>query len=191
MANYKAVAAAFIVLTIAFAATTGYLLSFPRMATTTATKTTTTTSTETMGGAPGYTVQLAYKSGVGFYLANGTGFALYYRATDSPNSGTTTCTTSTCEKNWPLFYAPTLSLPPGLNMSDFGTITAYNNTKITTYDGYPLFYWVADSSPGSTTGQGIGEFYLVPVLGPTPPPSSTSTSTTTTTSTTSTYSYSY
>src|SRR5438309_627691 len=83
-----------------------------------------------------FTVNIAYKSGVGFYLTNGSGFALYFRSTDTPNSGTTTCKSSGCEKAWPAFYTSTLKLPPGLNASNFSTITPYNSTKIVTYDGY-------------------------------------------------------
>lgn len=191
MTNYKGIASAFIVLTIIFAAATGYLLAFPSAKTTTSTQTTTSTKTITGSGSGAFTVNIAYKSGVGFYLTNATGFALYFRATDTPNSGTTTCTTPVCEKNWPVFFAPTLNLPPGLNMSSFGTITAYNSTKITTYDGYPLFYWVSDSSPGSTTGQGIGGFYLCTVPAPAAPAASAVSTTTTSTTTSYTYSYTY
>lgn len=191
MTNYKTIASAFIVLTIVFAATSGYLLAFPSTKVTT--KTETLTSTKTATSSEGYTVNIAYQPGVGFYLTNATGFSLYFRAIDAPNSGTTTCTTAVCEKNWPVFYTPlaSLHLPPGLNVSSFGTITAYNNTKITTYDGYPLFYWISDTTPGSATGQGVGGFYLCTVPSPAAQTSAATSTTTSSTSTTSTYSYTY
>lgn len=170
MTNYKAVSSAFIVLTVIFAAASGYLLVYPSAKTITSTQVSTTTSVVTKtASALGYTVNIAYKSGIGFYLTNATGFTLYFRSTDTPNSGTTTCNTAVCEKNWPVFYAATLNLPPGLNASSFATMTAYNNTKITTYDGYPLFYWISDSAPGAATGQGIGSFYACTVPTPTKP----------------------
>jgi predicted lipoprotein with Yx(FWY)xxD motif len=132
----------------------------------TTTSTEVTTATAKSVASPQYTVNFAYKSGIGFYLTNATGYTLYFRSTDTPGSGNTTCTTSTCEKNWPVFYTSTLKLPPGLNATDFNTIAAYNSTKIVTYDGYPLFYWISDTTPGSTTGQGVGNFYVCTV--PTP-----------------------
>ena len=138
-------------------------------------------------GGPSYSIGVAYKPSIGVYLTNSTGFALYFRATDTPNSGTTTCTTATCEKNWPVFYQASLNLPPGLDSSNFGVITAYNSTKIVTYDGYALFYWIADIHPGDTLGQGIGSFYVATA----PTLAAGSTTTTTTTSTTSTSSNPY
>ena len=140
-------------MTVVFGGVAGYLLAYPVTATTTSTTTQVTTVTGTSVASPLYTVNIAYKSGIGFYLTNATGFTLYFRSTDTPNSGKTTCTTATCEKNWPVFYTSTFKLPPGLNSTDFNTITAYNSTKIVTYDGYPLFYWVSDTTPGSTTGR--------------------------------------
>lgn len=172
MTNYKAVSSVFIILTIIFGAATGYLAAYPSTGTTTTTQVSTTTSTATKTvtvSTPQYTVNIAYKTGIGFYLTNATGFTLYFRSTDTPNSGSTTCTTAICEKSWPVFYTSNLVLPPGLNSSSFGTITAYNSTKITTYDGYPLFYWISDSAPGSTTGQGVGNFYACTVPTPTKP----------------------
>jgi predicted lipoprotein with Yx(FWY)xxD motif len=111
-------------------------------------------------GGPAYTVGIAYEPSFGLYLTNSSGFTLYYRSTDTPNSGNTTCNTSICEANWPVFYNATLNLPPGLSSSQFKTITPYNSTKIVTFNGYPLFYWSHDAKPGDATGQGIGSFYV-------------------------------
>jgi predicted lipoprotein with Yx(FWY)xxD motif len=180
MTNFKMVAAAFVVLTVVFGGITGYLLAYPPSKAA-ATITVPTTYTE-MAGGTGYTVNIAYKQGIGFYLTNGTGFTLYFLSRDVPNSGTSACTTDTCEMNWPVFYVATLKLPPGLSASSFSTITAYNGTKITTYDGYPLYYWISDSAPGMTTGQGIGGFYVLTL--PTGVTITTASSTTATTTTT-------
>ena len=130
----KAVAAVFVVLTVILGASTAYLLAYPP----TSIQTVVSIQTVSARGSPVYSLGIAYKSGIGFYLANGTGFTLYWRATDKPYSGITTCTSDVCEKNWPVFYASPLVLPPGLNSSAFGVVTPYNNTKIVTYDGYPL-----------------------------------------------------
>ena len=136
-------------------------------------------------GGPSYSIGVAYKPSIGIYLTNSTGFALYFRSTDAPNSGTTTCNTDVCEKNWPVFYQASLTLPPGVSSSQFSTITAYNSTKIVTYGGYALFYWIGDTAAGDTLGQGIGHFYVATAPTPVSPSTTTTTTTTTTTSTSS------
>jgi predicted lipoprotein with Yx(FWY)xxD motif len=129
-------------------------------------------------GGPTYNIGIAYKASIGLYLTNGTGFTLYFRSTDTPNTGKTTCDVALCEANWPAFYEPTLSVPPGLTASSFSTINPYNSTKIVAFDGYALFTWAHDGAPGDTTGEGIGGFYVatIPTLAV---PSSATTSTTT------------
>lgn len=171
MVNYRVVSAIFVALTVIFAASTAYYASSTTTTTRTSVSTTTTTMASVSTLSPSFAVNIAYKSGIGFYLTNATGFTLYFRSTDTPNSGNTTCTTSTCETNWPAFYAATLNLPPGLNASNFATITPYNSTKILTYDGYALFYWAHDAKPGDTTGQGTGGFYVATVPAPAKPAS--------------------
>ena len=156
------------------------------------------TGGQIIGGST-YTIGIAYLPSIGIYLTNSSGFTLYYRSSDAPNSGNTTCNTSVCETNWPLFYQSSLNLPPGLSPSQFSTITPYNSTKITTYNGYALFYWLHDAKPGDATGQGIGNFYVatLPLAGTTTTSTSaasSSSSTTTSSSSTSTssaYTYPY
>ena len=41
---------------------------------------------------------------------------------------------------------------------DLGTITRSDGTKQVTYNGHPLYYFVGDSGPGQTTGQGSDNF---------------------------------
>ena len=118
-------------------------------------------------GGPAYSVGVAYKTSIGLYLTNSTGFTLYFRSTDTPNSGKTTCDTTLCETNWHAFYVPSLIIPPGLAASSFGTINPYNSTKIVTFDGYALFTWIHDKAPGQTTGEGIGGFYVATLPAPT------------------------
>ncbi len=120
-------------------------------------------------GGPSYSIGIAYKPSIGIYLTNSTGFTLYFRSTDTPNSGKTTCTTSLCETNWPFFYSASLSLPPGVTSSSFATINPYNSTKIVSFDGYALFTWLHDSAPGDTTGEGTGGFYVATLPAPAVP----------------------
>ena len=155
------------------------------------------TGGQIIGGST-YSLGIAYLPSIGIYLTNSSGFTLYYRSSDTPNSGNTTCNTSVCETNWPIFYQSSLNLPPGLSPSQFSTITPYNNTKIVTYSGYALFYWLHDAKPGDATGQGIGNFYVatLPLGGTTTSTTAVSSSSATTTSssnttTTSAYTYPY
>ena len=93
----------------------------------------------------------------GSYLANSRGFTLYTYTNDVPNSGSSTCYSS-CAANWPIFYAATVSIPPGLNASDFSVITRTDGTTQTTYKGYPLYFFAADHNPGEINGNNVGGF---------------------------------
>jgi predicted lipoprotein with Yx(FWY)xxD motif len=94
---------------------------------------------------------------IGNYLANSTGFTLYIYSKDTPNSGNSSCY-STCATNWPPFYSANIVVPSGLNASDFGTITRTGGSKQTTYNGYPLYYFIGDHAAGQTNGQNLVGF---------------------------------
>jgi predicted lipoprotein with Yx(FWY)xxD motif len=115
-------------------------------------------NTQTTTAEP-LTVNLAYKAGTGFYLVNGSGFTLYFRSTD-PGNGTSTCT-GKCVTAWPLFYLGSgeVYLPPSLTASTFGNATRTDGLKETTFNGFPLYYYVKDTAPGQTNGEAKGNFY--------------------------------
>jgi len=182
--NFKTIAAAFIVLTVVFGASTGYLLSTQGSGTSTTTFTTTISNTTTVtNGASGpFSVGVAYKSGVGFFLVNGSGMTLYYRSTDNNSNGTSTCT-GTCVQNWPIFYTKNLTLPPGLNATSFKVVTRADGKQQLTYDGWPLYFFAGDHKPGDVNGQGIqGIWFALNLPAPKSPTPSTSTTTTSTSS---------
>jgi len=52
----------------------------------------------------------------------------------------------------------TLTATGGAQASDLGTLTRSDGTKQATYDGHPLYYFVGDSGPGQTAGQGSDNF---------------------------------
>lgn len=113
-----------------------------------------------------YTVNLWYNSTVGYYLTNATGFSLYMYTPDTPHSGNSTCYGG-CAKVWPPFYTAKLNTAPGLNASNFGTITRTGGAKQTTYLGYPLYLYAYDAKAGQTNGQGVGHvWYLLSASGP-------------------------
>jgi len=165
LANFRTLSAAFIALTVVFAASTGYFALNPATVTQTTTVTQTSTSTQTVGAStPAYTVALGYSSSIGFYLTNGTGFTLYMFKMDKTGGGTSACTGS-CSNNWPPFFASSIHVPPGLNASSFGTITRTDGTMQVTYNGSPLYRFISDKQPGSALGEGIGSVwyaYTVP-----------------------------
>lgn len=102
-----------------------------------------------------YTVTIMHNSTVGNYLANSSGFTLYYFKVDTQNSGASSCNGG-CAGIWPPFYTSALVLPPGLSASAFSTITRADGTKQLTYNGWPLYRYAPDTSPGSLKGQGVG-----------------------------------
>jgi len=180
--NFKPIATAFIVLTVVFGASTGYLLATQGESTSTTTFTTTaistSTTTVTSAASGAQSVGIAYKSGIGFYLVNGSGTTLYYRTTDIPSNGTSTCTGG-CVQIWPVFYVKDLSLPSGLNSSSFKAVTRADGKQQLTYDGWPLYSFSGDHKPGDVNGQGIGGIWFALSL-PAPKTSATSASTTST-----------
>ena len=111
--------ATIVLIVVAAAGFSLYTTQTPTTKTSTATTTSTTITTAAAATGP-FTVNVAYKVGTGFYLANATGFTLYFRETD-PGNGTSTCTGG-CVTTWPLFYAApgTITFPLGLSASRFG-----------------------------------------------------------------------
>ena len=69
---------------------------------------------------------------------------------------------------WPRFVsAGPVKAENGAQAALIGTTTSPTGVKQVTYEGHPLYYYVGDSSPGSTRGQGLNEFgALWYVLGP-------------------------
>ena len=64
-----------------------------------------------------------------------------------------------CAQAWPpVPAAGTLTASGGAQASDLGTLTRSDGTKQATYDGHPLYYFVGDSGPGQTAGQGSDNF---------------------------------
>lgn len=179
--KFKWVSVVFIVLTVVFAASTGYLFTNPVTTTETISQTESQTLTSTFVSSyssPLYSVNIAYTPTIGFYLTNGTGWTLYFLKTDIPSNGTSTCT-GECIKIWPAFYTETLNLPPGLQASSFGEITRPDGSKQVTYNGWPLYYFIKDKKPGDTNGQGVKGVWFAYSL-PTPSELVTTTTSTTT-----------
>jgi predicted lipoprotein with Yx(FWY)xxD motif len=102
------------------------------------------------------TIQIRQGASGAGYLTDSNGMTLYYYTKDA--DGQSACYGG-CESAWPVFYAPTVTIPSSLDAEDFGTITRTDGTKQTTYYGWPLYYWVKDKNPGDMTGDGVGKVW--------------------------------
>ena len=103
----------------------------------------------------GLTISTA-KGSMGTYLVGSSGRALYMFAAD--HGGKSACSGS-CAQNWPpLTSASTPKAGGAVKASDFGSITRSDGSKQVTYSGHPLYYYIGDSSSGSTSGQGSTAF---------------------------------
>ncbi len=102
--------------------------------------------------ADGPAIDVRTKDGIGSYLTDERGMALYYFDYDSP--GASACTGG-CAGYWPALYVETITVPDGLDVHDFGSITREDGQKQTTYKGRPLYRFSGDRAPGDTTGDGM------------------------------------
>jgi predicted lipoprotein with Yx(FWY)xxD motif/uncharacterized cupredoxin-like copper-binding protein len=104
------------------------------------------------------TVNTAEDPELGTILTDPEGMTLYLFTKDTP--GVSNCYDQ-CAENWPIFTAEEpLTLPEGVP----GELTLIERTDGTTqvaYNGWPLYYWVKDTAPGDTTGQGVGDVWYV------------------------------
>jgi predicted lipoprotein with Yx(FWY)xxD motif len=107
-----------------------------------------------------HTVNLATNNTLGSYLANQTGFTLYYFMNDAPGNGTSTCT-GKCSEFWPPFYAENISVPQGFNASDFMNANRTDGKEQTAYEGWPLYTYSKDTKAKDINGQGINDLWFV------------------------------
>jgi len=105
-----------------------------------------------------YTVMTASKTDLGTYLVDGSGRTLYYFTKDSANKSTAN---EAILLAWPIFYTSDLKVSEDLKASDFGSITRDDGKKMSTYKGWPLYYYTPDTQPGDTKGQGVGGVWYV------------------------------
>jgi plastocyanin/predicted lipoprotein with Yx(FWY)xxD motif len=124
-------------------------------ATTTSPGTTTLPATT---GAASYTVNVASKAGVGNCLVDGKGITLYWTTRDAVGISNISGTTLA---NWPAFSAASMAVPAALKAADFGSITRTEGGSQVTYKGWPVYYFVKDTTAGDTLGQGVGGVWSV------------------------------
>jgi predicted lipoprotein with Yx(FWY)xxD motif len=115
--------------------------------------------------AAGGALKTAKVSGV-TVVTNAKGFTLYSFA---PDTATTSKCNNACAQVWPPVTGP-VTAGPGVT-GKLGTITRSDGSTQATYDGHPLYTYVADTAPGQATGNGInangGLWHEVTVTGTT------------------------
>ena len=99
-------------------------------------------------------------SPLGTILADSQGKTLYYFANDVPASGASSCN-GQCAVVWPVFSIDTVTVSPPLSASDFSSITRADGKKQTTYHGWPLYYYQADTKPGDVKGENVLDVWFV------------------------------
>jgi len=97
------------------------------------------------------------------------GMTLYWFAIDTPSKSN--CSGS-CATYWPPVKGP-VTAGSGVT-GTLGTITRSDGSTQATYDGHPLYTYVADTSPGQNKGNGLnisgGLWWEMTVSGSTPAP---------------------
>ena len=96
------------------------------------------------------------KSPLGRILVDSKGITLYDFVKDK---GTTSVCYGACAALWPPLITkgkPTAGL--GVRASLLGTTKRKDGKLEVTYKGHPLYYFVTDTKPGQTTGQGVNQF---------------------------------
>ena len=92
----------------------------------------------------------------GGHLTDGSGRSLYLWVADK---GAKSVCTGACAQAWPpLTTKGTPAAGTGVKAGELGTSARAGGGKQVTYDGHPLYYYVGDTAPGKTTGQGSPEF---------------------------------
>jgi predicted lipoprotein with Yx(FWY)xxD motif len=92
----------------------------------------------------------------GTYLTDGSGRSVYLWDKDSMNKS---YCTGACTSHWSPVPAPgKVTVSGGAKASDLGSIIRSDGSKQVTYDGHPLYYYIGDTGPGQTNGQGLDDF---------------------------------
>jgi predicted lipoprotein with Yx(FWY)xxD motif len=133
--------------------------STPTAATTPSTNAPTTAaapSTTAAAAATGVATLKLTKTSLGSFLTDGAGNTLYLFEKDTTPASN--CSAS-CATVWPPVTSTAAPVAgAGVNASLIGTDKRADGTTGVTYNGHPLYTFVADKASGDTKGEGINEF---------------------------------
>lgn len=111
----------------------------------------------TVATASAGTTVLVATSDLGEILGDSDGNTLYLFTPDE--QGDSTCYDQ-CETNWPPLVGE-VTPSDGLDAALLGSTTRTDGSEQATYNGWPLYYFAGDPSPGDTNGQGINDVWFV------------------------------
>jgi predicted lipoprotein with Yx(FWY)xxD motif len=93
----------------------------------------------------------------GKVIWDGRGFALYAFTRDR-RGGPSRCY-GACARAWPVYYSKAaLRAGPGVKRSLIGTVRRRDGRRQITYNGWPLYYYIGERSPGVILCQNVDEF---------------------------------
>ena len=106
------------------------------------------------------TLTVKAKTGIGNYLVDDKGMALYLFKKDTPNKSVCGAAGGCLEK-WPVFYADKVDPKAGIDPAAVGAITRDDGLKQSTYKGQPLYYFYKDKDGDDVYGQGVNNVWYV------------------------------
>lgn len=129
------------------------------------------TSAPVLQDGPPYEIRTADIGGLGPVLVDGQGITVYLFATD--RQGEPSRCYDICAVQWPPLTLPagvgTPVAGPGIKAALLGTAPRSDGTTQITYNGWPLYLWPPDRTPGTATGQGLtnagGRWWVVDPAG--------------------------
>ncbi|MFE3826899.1 SCO0930 family lipoprotein [Streptomyces sp. NPDC059092] len=92
---------------------------------------------------------------LGKVLTDSEGFTLYRFDKDTPAPPKSNCE-GDCATTWPVVTAGDAKAAAGTEASLLGEITRTDGTKQLTVDGWPMYRFAKDTSPGDAKGQAVG-----------------------------------
>ncbi|WP_435359126.1 COG4315 family predicted lipoprotein [Haloarchaeobius sp. DFWS5] len=106
------------------------------------------------------TLQTATIDPHGEILVDGDGMTLYMFTGDTQESGESTCT-GTCAENWPPLTVEGDVTAASTVTASISSFERADGTTQVTANGWPLYRFVGDESPGDANGQGINDAWWV------------------------------
>jgi predicted lipoprotein with Yx(FWY)xxD motif len=110
--------------------------------------------------ASGQDMLTVRKTSAGYVLATRTGQTIYWYSDDVKGSGKSTCS-GTCLTAWPAVTGSPMAAAGVQLAGKLGTITRSGGVVQATYNGYPLYTYAQDMSPGQVLGNGVGGVWHV------------------------------
>jgi predicted lipoprotein with Yx(FWY)xxD motif len=112
-------------------------------------------SASSQGGA---SITVSSASGVGKVLVDSEGMTVYYFEKDKQGGSSSTCN-GACAAAWPpVATSGSAQAGEGAQASKLGTIKRSDGTTQVTYNGWPLYTYVKDTTPGEANGTDVKAF---------------------------------